>query len=242
MADLRHLLDSNPVYLARTKGIAYLDLRGCMSLGVTGPILRAAGLPWDLRKSQPYCGYETYEFSVPTEDTCDVYGRYLVRMAEVDESLKIIGQCLDRLTASRPDDDPVMISDAKIGWPAKLALGPDGLGPRQTTSRTSWASPWRRSSTTSSWSPRDSGCRPARPTRRSNRPRRARLPSGQHRRHPAVPGAFPRPLVHQPAGARGDVRGRHGGGRDRRGRQHRPSHGRRGPVSGRSSVPMLAPR
>ena len=129
MVDLRHLLDSNPVYLARTKGIAYLDLQGCMSLGVTGPILRATGLPWDLRKSQPYCGYETYDFEVPTETSCDVYGRYLVRMAEVDQSLRIIGQCLDRLTEGRPDDDPVMIRDAKIGWPAKLSLGPDGLGP-----------------------------------------------------------------------------------------------------------------
>jgi NADH-quinone oxidoreductase subunit D len=129
MLDLRHLLDANPVYLARTKGVAFLDLQGCMSLGVTGPILRATGLPWDLRKSQPYCGYETYDFAVPTETTCDVYGRYLVRMAEMDESLKIIGQCLDRLTGPRPDDDPVMINDAKIGWPARLALGPDGLGP-----------------------------------------------------------------------------------------------------------------
>jgi NADH-quinone oxidoreductase subunit D len=129
MIDLRHLLDANPVYLARTKGIAFLDLQGCMSLGVTGPILRAAGLPWDLRKSQPYCGYETYDFDVPTETTCDVYGRYLVRMAEMDESLKIIRQCVDRLTGPRPDDDPVMIRDAKIGWPARLALGPDGLGP-----------------------------------------------------------------------------------------------------------------
>jgi NADH-quinone oxidoreductase subunit D len=129
MVDLRHLLDANPVYLARTKGIAYLDLQGCMSLGVTGPILRATGLPWDLRKSQPYCGYETYDFDVPTEDSCDVYGRYLVRMAEADQSLRIIGQCLDRLSTGRPDDDPVMIRDAKIGWPAKLSLGPDGLGP-----------------------------------------------------------------------------------------------------------------
>jgi NADH-quinone oxidoreductase subunit D len=129
MGDLRRLLDANPVYLGRTKGVAFLDLQGCMSLGVTGPILRAAGLPWDLRKSQPYCGYETYDFDVPTERTCDVYGRYLVRMAEIDESLKIIGQCLDRLSAPRPDDDPVMIKDAKIGWPARLALGPDGLGP-----------------------------------------------------------------------------------------------------------------
>jgi NADH-quinone oxidoreductase subunit D len=129
MQDLRHLLDANPIYLARTRGIAYLDLQGCMSLGVTGPILRSTGLPWDLRKSQPYCGYESYDFDVPTETSCDVYGRYLVRMAEVDESLKIIGQCLDRLTQPRPDDDPVMIRDAKIGWPARLALGPDGLGP-----------------------------------------------------------------------------------------------------------------
>ncbi len=129
MRDLRHLLDANPVYLARTKGVAYLDLQGCMSLGVTGPILRATGLPWDLRKSQPYCGYESYDFDVPTEDGCDVYGRYLVRMAEVDQSLKIIEQCLDRLTTGRSDDDPVMIRDAKIGWPAKLSLGPDGLGP-----------------------------------------------------------------------------------------------------------------
>ncbi len=129
MQGLRHLLDANPIYLARTRGIAFLDLQGCMSLGVTGPILRSTGLPWDLRKSQPYCGYESYDFDVPTQTSCDVYGRYLVRTAEVDESLKIIKQCLDRLAADRPEDDPVMIRDAKIGWPARLALGPDGLGP-----------------------------------------------------------------------------------------------------------------
>ena len=73
--DLRKLLDANPVYLARTKNIAFLDLAGCMTLGVTGPVLRATGLPWDLRKSQPYCGYESYEFDVPVRDTCDAYGR-----------------------------------------------------------------------------------------------------------------------------------------------------------------------
>jgi NADH-quinone oxidoreductase subunit D len=126
MGDLRGLLDANPVYLARTKNIAYLDLTGCMTLGVTGPVLRATGLPWDLRKSQPYCGYETYDFDVPVQTTCDAYGRYLVRMDEIDESLKIIGQCVDRLAAGRPGR--VMIDNAKIGWPAQLALGPDGLG------------------------------------------------------------------------------------------------------------------
>ncbi len=125
--DLRSLLDGAPLFLARTKDVAFLDLAGCMSLGVTGPLLRGTGLPWDLRKSQPYCGYETYEFDVPTQDTCDAYGRYLVRIDEVDESLKIIEQCLDRLAAGSADD-PVMIQDKKIGWPARLALGPDGLG------------------------------------------------------------------------------------------------------------------
>src|SRR6266545_3983943 len=129
LGDLRKLLDANPVYLARTKDIAFLDLAGCMTLGVTGPILRSTGLPWDLRKSQPYCGYETYEFDVPVQDTCDAYGRYLVRMDEMEQSLRIIEQCADRLAGRRPADDArVMIADAKIGWPAQLSLGPDGLG------------------------------------------------------------------------------------------------------------------
>ncbi|MEV4457252.1 NADH-quinone oxidoreductase subunit D [Microbispora sp. NPDC049633] len=125
--EMRKLLDANPVYTRRTKDVAYLDLTGCMALGITGPMLRAAGLPWDLRKSQPYCGYETYEFEVATQNTCDVYGRYLVRMAEMDESLKIIEQALDRLSGPLKGG-PVMIEDKKIGWPSQLALGPDGLG------------------------------------------------------------------------------------------------------------------
>jgi len=135
MAELRALLDANPLYLARTKRVAYLDLTGCMSLGVTGPLLRGTGLPWDLRKSQPYCGYETYDFDVPVTDTCDAYGRYVIKMDEMEQSLKIVRQCVDRL-ASRGSAgsgisgaEPVMIRDAKIGWPAQLSLGPDGLGP-----------------------------------------------------------------------------------------------------------------
>jgi NADH-quinone oxidoreductase subunit D len=128
--DLHKLVDANPVFKARTQGIAYLDLEGCMALGVTGPMLRATGLPWDLRKSQPYLDYETYDFNVPTVDTCDTYGRYVVRMAEVDESLKIVAQVLDRLQErSGIANDPWLIQDAKIGWPARLSLGPDGLGP-----------------------------------------------------------------------------------------------------------------
>jgi NADH-quinone oxidoreductase subunit D len=126
--ELRRLLDVNPIYLSRTRSIAYLDLTGCMALGVTGPVLRATGLPWDLRKSQPYCGYESYDFGVPTRDSCDAYGRYLVRMDEMDQSLRIIEQCIDRLAGARPAHDPVMIANAKIGWPAQLSVGPDGMG------------------------------------------------------------------------------------------------------------------
>ena len=129
MHDLRTLIDANPVFRARTRGIAYLDLEGCMALGVTGPILRATGLPWDLRKSQPYIGYETFDFDVPTETTCDTYGRYLIRMREMEESLKIVEQALDRIADRNVPNDPVMIQDAKIGWPARLSLGPDGMGP-----------------------------------------------------------------------------------------------------------------
>jgi NADH-quinone oxidoreductase subunit D len=128
-ADLHKLMDSNPVFTGRTKNIAYLDLEGCIALAVTGPMLRSAGLPWDLRKSQPYSGYETYEFDVPTRTTCDTYGRYAVRMDEVDQSLRIIEQCVDRLAGTRPAEDPWMIPDAKVGWPARLSLGPDGMGP-----------------------------------------------------------------------------------------------------------------
>jgi NADH-quinone oxidoreductase subunit D len=133
--DLRALIDANTIFIGRMKGIAYLDLASCMALSVTGPMLRSAGLPWDLRKSQPYCGYETYDFDVPVTDTCDAYGRYVIKMDEMEQSLKIVGQCVDRLMSrgsagsGLSGADPVMIRDAKIGWPAQLSLGPDGLGP-----------------------------------------------------------------------------------------------------------------
>ncbi|MET7900428.1 NADH-quinone oxidoreductase subunit D [Streptomyces sp. NPDC005336] len=117
------LATGNPVFKARLQNVGYLDLAGCMALGVTGPILRATGLPHDLRKAEPYCGYETYDFEVPTADTCDAYGRFLIRLEEMRQSLRIVEQCLDRL-----EPGPVMVADKKIAWPAQLALGPDGLG------------------------------------------------------------------------------------------------------------------
>ncbi|GAA4904544.1 NADH-quinone oxidoreductase subunit D [Streptomonospora salina] len=120
---MRKLLDASPMYLARTRDVAHMDLAGCMALGSTGPMLRASGLAWDLRKAKPYCGYENYEFDIPVSDGGDVYARYRVRMAELEQSLRIVEQCLDRL---RPG--PIMVDDAKIGWPARLELGGDGLG------------------------------------------------------------------------------------------------------------------
>ena len=123
VAEYEGLLAGNPIWLKRTKGIGYLDLTGCMALGVTGPVLRSAGLPWDLRKTEPYCGYETYDFDVPTRTGADCYDRLAIRFDEIRESCKIVEQALDRL---RPG--PVMVADKKIAWPSQLALGADGLG------------------------------------------------------------------------------------------------------------------
>ncbi len=123
MKDTSDLLVDNAIWMGRTVGIGYLDLAGCMALGVTGPILRSTGLPHDLRKAQPYCGYENYEFEVATADTCDVYGRFLIRIQEMHESMKIVEQALDRLQPG-----PVMIEDKPVGWPARLSIGSDGQG------------------------------------------------------------------------------------------------------------------
>jgi NADH-quinone oxidoreductase subunit D len=117
------LLTGNPIWQSRTQGIAHLDVQGCLALGVTGPVLRSAGLAWDLRKTDPYCGYEDYEFDVAISTDADCWGRFLVRKQEMFESLKIIEQALDKL---RPG--PVMVEDTKIAWPAQLALGSDGMG------------------------------------------------------------------------------------------------------------------
>jgi NADH-quinone oxidoreductase subunit D len=123
LKDTTNLLVDNSIWMGRTVGIGYLDLTGCMALGITGPVLRSTGLPHDLRKSQPYCGYENYDFEVVTETTCDVYGRFLIRVNEMEQSLRIVEQALDRLKPG-----PVMVADKKIAWPSKLSVGSDGQG------------------------------------------------------------------------------------------------------------------
>ena len=124
--EYHRLLTGQPIWRNRMIDVNYLDAASCLALGVTGPLLRAAGLPWDLRKTMPYCGYENYEFDVPTATEADSFARYLVRLEEMGESLKIIEQCLDKLAALGPG--PVMVADKKIAWPAQLSIGSDGMG------------------------------------------------------------------------------------------------------------------
>ncbi|MFD4326159.1 NADH-quinone oxidoreductase subunit D [Nocardioides sp. NPDC058538] len=120
------LCNANPIFKGRLEQVGYLDLEGCLALGLTGPILRSTGYPWDLRKTQPYCGYQDYDFEVITWDTCDSYGRFRIRLAEMWESLRIMEQALKRLADL--DGAPVMVADKKIAWPSQLSVGPDGQG------------------------------------------------------------------------------------------------------------------
>lgn len=126
LPELAALCNQNPIFKGRLKDVGYLDLAGCLALGVTGPPLRSTGYDWDLRKKQPYSGYETYDFDVITRDEPDAYGRFRIRLDEMDESLRIIEQCVTRLRAL--EGAPVMVADKKIAWPSQLAIGPDGQG------------------------------------------------------------------------------------------------------------------
>ncbi len=116
----------NPLFKGRLCDVGYLDLSACMALGVTGPPLRSTGYPWDMRKTQPYCGYETYEFDVCVTDTMDAYGRFVIRLNEMEQSVRILRQVLDRLTEST--GQPHMIPDVQLGSPSDLTVGPDGQG------------------------------------------------------------------------------------------------------------------
>ena len=89
------LLSSNPIWLSRTKGVGCIPLEDMLDLGVTGPMIRAAGLSWDVRKSEPYSSYEKFDFEVPTRSAGDVYARYEVRMEEMRQSTRIAIQALE---------------------------------------------------------------------------------------------------------------------------------------------------
>ena len=126
LRQLGDLMLANPIFKGRLVGVGHLNLTGCMALGITGPVLRAAGLPYDVRKHSPYCGYETYDFDVPTSTDADSYSRVVLRLEECYQSLRIVEQTLDRLQAMA--SGPVMVADKKVAWPAQLAIGADGMG------------------------------------------------------------------------------------------------------------------
>ena len=127
LGQLGKIMLANPILKLRLVNVGYLNLAGCMALGLTGPVLRSTGLPYDVRKAAPYCGYETYDFDVPTSIGADCWDRMQLRFEECWQSAHIVEQCLDRLTALGPNA-PVMVADKKIAWPAQLAVGPDGVG------------------------------------------------------------------------------------------------------------------
>jgi NADH-quinone oxidoreductase subunit D len=117
------LLSDNPIWIERNRGVGILTNEDCLAYGVTGPLLRAAGSANDLRKEEPYSGYEQYDFEVPLRDEADCYARYEIRVAEMRESVRICGQVVDSLPGGS-----VMIEDPRRAWPAQLAVGPDGIG------------------------------------------------------------------------------------------------------------------
>jgi len=112
------LLTRNPLMLDRTYGIGKLTGEECLNFGVTGPMLRASGVKWDLRKDRPYSGYEQYKFEVPTRTEGDVYARYLVRLEEMRQSLKIVQQALDKLPMG-----PVRSNNHKYVPPPRSEIG-----------------------------------------------------------------------------------------------------------------------
>jgi len=112
------LLTKNPIFIDRLVGIGVLDAATALQYGVTGPMLRASGVNWDLRKARPYCGYEQYDFNVPTRTEGDTFARYIVRIEEFRESMKIIEQALNKLPMG-----PVRSDNRKFVTPPRSEIG-----------------------------------------------------------------------------------------------------------------------
>src|SRR5947209_8090770 len=113
--EYEELLTNNRIWVNRLKGVGILNADECKEYGVTGPVLRAAGVKWDLRKAQPYSGYEKYDFEIPTRETGDTYDRYLVRMEEMRQSVRIMRQAVEAIP-----EGPIM---GKVGKVIKPAVG-----------------------------------------------------------------------------------------------------------------------
>ena len=115
LSEYEDLLTKNEIYLKRTQGVGVVSKDDAVAMSLVGPIARAAGVDYDVRKAFPYLGYETYDFDVPTRTAGDVYARYQVRVAEIKESLKICRQALERI----PPRGEYAIADTKITPPPK---------------------------------------------------------------------------------------------------------------------------
>jgi NADH-quinone oxidoreductase subunit D len=107
--EYEELLTTNRIWVERTKNVGTISAKDCIALGVTGPVLRASGVKWDLRKAQPYANYKQFEFDIPTGQNGDTYDRYLVRMAEMRQSLRIIQQAVDGIP-----EGPIMAKVSKV--------------------------------------------------------------------------------------------------------------------------------
>ena len=108
------LLTRNRIWMDRTQGVGIISREDAVDLGLSGPNLRATGVEWDIRRAEPYCGYEKYEFEIPVGSAGDVYDRYLVRMEEMRQSARITRQAVERLP-----EGPINIDDLKIRLPPK---------------------------------------------------------------------------------------------------------------------------
>ncbi len=111
------LLTKNPIWLARTKGVAPLSARDAIALGATGPMLRGSGVKWDLRKAQPYSGYDTYDFEIPVGASGDAFDRYQVRVEEMRQATRIADQAIRRVEEIGPGD--YRLRDYKYVLPPK---------------------------------------------------------------------------------------------------------------------------
>jgi NADH-quinone oxidoreductase subunit D len=107
--EYEELLTTNRIWVERTKNVGVISAKDCIAYGVTGPVLRASGVKWDLRKAQPYAAYSKFDFEVPTGQNGDTYDRYLVRMAEMRQSLRIIQQAVDSIP-----EGPIMAKVPKV--------------------------------------------------------------------------------------------------------------------------------
>lgn len=117
LQDIRGLLDNNRIFKQRSVDIGAITTEKAVDYGFTGPLLRASGVPWDLRKTQPYDVYDQIEFDIPVGKTGDCYDRYLVRMIEMEESMNIIQQVLAKIP-----EGPIKINDQKISPPKRTDM------------------------------------------------------------------------------------------------------------------------